>query len=448
MIGAEARIFRYAEETAANPGWQAKELDDSRWPRVTHGFGQKFWKLGPLPKDVDTTAADATLAAIRAVDPAALVEIGGKTYAWTPYAFSWRWGVEGDPGHQGWHGLKENVSDDFIRLGKPQGGHNETVYVAEQAGTRYYLWTTALAAQTTRARVICGGELRPAAVYVNGVAVPDAATDVTLQAGGNPLLLRYDAPGRGHVVVEAVGAPAPGTRTPLAMNWYDRPGLVPLDALPAVAKPACWYRFVAPPGLRAMTLTAYGTVQAWTDGQPVTVTPEPTSAHGAVRYRLSLGSLVPGNAVVALRIEPPRGSYGGAAIPEPIQLDCGNGTTALGDWSQGSALECYSGGAWYRKSVNLSPAQCGSRVVLDLGEVVATAEVRVNGRTAGIRVAPPWKLDITEHVKAGDNRIEILVYNTLANHYLTVPTKYRGNPKSGLLGPVRLEFVPGTPIGE
>ena len=448
MIGAEARIFRYAEESAANPGWQTKELDDSRWPRVTHGFGQKFWKLGPLPKDVDTAAADATLAAIQAVDPAAPVEIGGKRYAWTPYAFSWRWGVEGDPGHQGWHGLKENVSDDFIRLGKPQGGHNETVYVEEQAGTRYYLWTTAFAAQTTQAKIFCGGELRPAAIYLNGVAVPDAAAGVALQAGNNPLLLRYDAPGRGHVVLEAAGAPPPEARTPLAMTWYDRPGLVPLDALPAVAKPACWYRFVAPPGLRAMTLTAHGTVQAWADGQPVTVTPEPSTGNGAARYRLSLGNLVPGNALVALRIEPPRGSYGGAAIPEPIQLDCGIGTAALGDWSQGSVLECYSGGAWYRKSVNLSPAQSGSRVVLDLGEVVATAEVRVNGRQAGIRVAPPWKLDITEYVKAGENRIEILVYNTLANHYLTIPTRYRGNPKSGLLGPVRLEFLEKTTFRE
>jgi hypothetical protein len=232
------------------------------------------------------------------------------------------------------------------------------------------------------------------------------------------------------------------------MTWYDRPGLVPLDALPAVVGPACWYRFVAPPGLRAMTLTTHGTVQGWADGQPVTVTPEPATGHGAVRYRLSLGELVPGNTLVALRIEPPRGSYGGEAIPEPIQLECGIGTAALGDWSQGSTLECYSGGAWYRKSVNLSPAPSGSRVVLDLGEVVATAEVRVNGRQAGIRVAPPWKLDITECVKAGENRIEILVYNTLANHYLTVPTKYRGNPKSGLLGPVRLDFLLGTSIGE
>jgi len=440
MIGAEARIFRYADERAANPGWQAADFDDSSWPRVTHGFGLKFWKLGPLSKELEVATADAALAQLASVDPGVPVEIGGQAYPWTPYAFSWRWGVEGDPGHQGWHGLKENVSDDFIRLGKPQSGHNETVYVEEPAGTRYYLWTSAWAAQATQAKIVCGGERQPAAVYLNGVAVPPTATTVALQAGANPLLLRYDAPGRGHVVLEVVSAPAPTERTPLAMNWYDRPGLVPLDALPAVAKPACWYRFVAPPGLRAMTLTACGAVQAWADGQPVAVTPEPPAGPGPARYRLALPRLVPGQAVVALRIEPSRGAYGGAAIPEPIQLDCGVGRTTLGDWSQGSALECYSGGAWYRRHVQLDAAQIGNRLVLDLGQVVATAEVRVNGQRARIRVAPPWQVDISEYVKPGENRLEILVYNTLANHYLTIPTRYRGSPTSGLLGPVRLEF--------
>ncbi len=51
--------------------------------------------------------------------------------------------------------------------------------------------------------------------------------------------------------------------------------------------------------------------------------------------------------------------------------------------SKGSALACYSGGVWYRKKVTLSPQQVGGRVVLDLGSVVATAEVRVGGQSAG-----------------------------------------------------------------
>jgi hypothetical protein len=113
-----------------------------------------------------------------------------------------------------------------------------------------------------------------------------------------------------------------------------------------------------------------------------------------------------------------------------------------GDWSKAGALECYSGGAWYRRTVPLTAEQVRGRVLLHLGDVVATAEVRVNGRLAGIRVAPPWTVDISEHVQAGENRIEILVYNTLANHYLTIPTRYRGSLRSGLIGPVRLEIRP------
>jgi hypothetical protein len=79
------------------------------------------------------------------------------------------------------------------------------------------------------------------------------------------------------------------------------------------------------------------------------------------------------------------------------------------------------------------------QVTLNLGEVVASAKVRVNGRPAGIKVAPPWALDITPFVKPGTNRIEVLVCNTIANHYTTVPTRYRGSTTSGLLGPVSLE---------
>ncbi|MHC4180420.1 MAG: glycosylhydrolase-like jelly roll fold domain-containing protein, partial [Planctomycetota bacterium] len=427
MIGAEARIFRYAA-------------------RVTYGFGLKFWKLGPLPKSPDVAALDAKLGALKTVDPTVPIEIGGKRYAWMPYAFSWRWGKQGDPGHQGYHGLKENVSDDFIRLGKPRGGHNETLYGAEQAGTRYYLWTAVVVSRPTKARITAGGELKPAAVYLNGVAIADLEAGAALRAGCNPLLLRYDTPGRGHFVLEDPAAQtpritAPKSRTPLSMTWYDRPGVLLMDAMPAVGKPVGWYRFVAPPGLRGMTLTAYGKVQAWADGRPVTIAAEETTARGAVRYRLILDDPIAGKAKVAMRIEPLHGYYGGSAVPEPVQLDCGIGMIARGDWSKGSALECYSGGVWYRENVTLSVPQVGSRVMLDLGRVVATAEVRVNGQLVGVRVAPPWQFDVTEFVKAGENRLEILVYNTLANHYRTVPTRYRGNSESGLMGPVRLKFL-------
>jgi hypothetical protein len=62
----------------------------------------------------------------------------------------------------------------------------------------------------------------------------------------------------------------------------------------------------------------------------------------------------------------------------------------------------------------------------------------VNGQNAGIRVAPPWKLNVSGLLQAGDNDAEVLVFNTLANHYQTIPSHYKGDPASGLFGPVRL----------
>lgn len=441
MIGPEARVFRYRQGDEAGAGWEHADFDDASWPRVTCGFGPKFWKLGPFPADANVFQVERALAALREVRPSTPVQIGGKEYTWSPYAFSWRWGIEGDPGHQGYHGLKENVTDDFIALGKPTEGLNETLYVEEEAGTRYYLWTSVRAAGDMQAHVLTGG-LKPAAVYVNHELLPDSDGPVALKAEANPLLLRFDGPGRGHFVLEQVGAPQPVTRTPLAMRWYDRSGVLRYDVCPANAKPVGWYRFVSAPGLRAMTVTCHGVPQGWADGRPLRVERQQELASGAIQYRLSLDEPVPGVVHVALRIEQERGFYGGAALPEPIQLECGAGLMAAGDWSQGSALECYSGGAWYRKTVTLTADRTQGRVLLNLGDVVATAEVWVNGSKTGVRVAPPWAVDISDVVKVGENHIEILVYNTLANHYLTIPTRYRGPLRSGLLGPVTIETHP------
>ena len=62
------------------------------------------------------------------------------------------------------------------------------------------------------------------------------------------------------------------------------------------------------------------------------------------------------------------------------------------------------------------------------------AEVLVNGKSAGVRIAPPYRFDITDFLKKdGENELRIEVYNTLANFYLAIPTRYGGSPVSGLL---------------
>jgi len=78
---------------------------------------------------------------------------------------------------------------------------------------------------------------------------------------------------------------------------------------------------------------------------------------------------------------------------------------------------------------------------IDLGDLVSSAELRVNGKSAGIKLSPPWKFDITSFAKAGENQIEVLIYNTIANNYTSVPTMYRGEIKSGIFGPVVLKLL-------
>ena len=81
---------------------------------------------------------------------------------------------------------------------------------------------------------------------------------------------------------------------------------------------------------------------------------------------------------------------------------------------------------------------------LDLGRVNSTAEVRVNDRPAGLRMARPYTFDLSGLLREGENTIEVKVRNTLANHYsVGYPTKfvYDGQTVSGLLGPVRLRFL-------
>lgn len=443
MIGPEARIFRHAVESGDAGAWESPTFDDSAWERVTYGYGPQFWVLGPVPADAANDALDAELAKLTHIDPHTPVTLAGTDLHWQPYSFSWRMGLEGDPGHQGWHGLKENVTDHFLCLGKRTSALNEFKYEPELPGGRYYLWTSVTSDQEMTARILASARreddqphasevLTPAAAFLHGVRLDNLDEAVTLRAGPNPMLVRYDQAGRGYFVVrrDRDGAP-PAQRTPLAMTWFDDPSVMPFDVHAGI-KRAEWFRFTAPPGLQAMTVTAQGTVEAWMDGRPM-------RAASPGRFEATTPS-EPAT-LVALRVVPATGVSGGAVFPEPIRLECGPGTGEIGDWSRMGALECYSGGAWYRTTVKLTGLRPQSTYVLDLGNVVATAEVRVNGQVAGIRVAPPWRVDISKQVHAGDNRIEILVFNTLANHYVTIPTNYRGELTSGLLGPVQLEIA-------
>lgn len=97
----------------------------------------------------------------------------------------------------------------------------------------------------------------------------------------------------------------------------------------------------------------------------------------------------------------------------PSTLDIGD----LKPWSglKDKATRHFSGSATYRTTMPLKALKGDERAQLDLGIVANIAEVRINGRKVAVLWTMPFRAEITEHLKAGNNEIEIEVTNTWSN---------------------------------
>lgn len=140
----------------------------------------------------------------------------------------------------------------------------------------------------------------------------------------------------------------------------------------------------------------------------------------------------------------------------------------LEDWTQNKddRIKYYSGTAYYHNNFEIAKikngkreerGERGERVLLNLGNVVAIAKVKVNGITVGGVWTAPYKIDITKALKPGKNELEIKIVNNWINrmigdrqlpeHSRMTWTYYDARDvninlqPSGLTGPVKLEIV-------
>ena len=95
-----------------------------------------------------------------------------------------------------------------------------------------------------------------------------------------------------------------------------------------------------------------------------------------------------------------------------------------------------------------------AKLFLDLGNVRELAEVKVNGKSCGVTWSPPFRVDVTEAVQPGANKLEVEVVNFWPNRIIgdaALPREQRLTRtnvrkltndtrliESGLLGPVTL----------
>jgi hypothetical protein len=209
-------------------------------------------------------------------------------------------------------------------------------------------------------------------------------------------------------------------------------GMLPYDVQKAVnTHPGMrWYRTPVPPGVTAIVPPALqGPYRMILNGQelaPAGGTPiDIRHLRGAEK-----------NTLVIVSQEDDR-------LSSPVEFVSGTTPFSLEAWTK-TALANFSGTAIYEKSFALPESYRGKRLVLDLGRVSSVAEVYVNGRNAGTLVWSPFKLDITEFTKPGENHLKIRLTNTEANARAVGPS-HRILSKidvCGLEGPV--EIVPYT----
>jgi hypothetical protein len=128
----------------------------------------------------------------------------------------------------------------------------------------------------------------------------------------------------------------------------------------------------------------------------------------------------------------------------------------LADWSQHAdeGIKYYSGKATYTNRFEFEPAP-GKRYWLQLNNVVdaGIAAVKLNGEDLGITWTKPFRLEMTDTLKAGQNQLEITLVNTWQNRligdrgkeqqerFTKTNIKIREDWKlrpSGLIGPVEI----------
>ena len=78
--------------------------------------------------------------------------------------------------------------------------------------------------------------------------------------------------------------------------------------------------------------------------------------------------------------------------------------------------------------------------VLDLSDAFETAEVRINGKTAGVKICPPYRYNISGFLRQGDNELHVEVTNTLVREQRDKFSRCIPLEPSGLIGPVQIFY--------
>jgi hypothetical protein len=219
--------------------------------------------------------------------------------------------------------------------------------------------------------------------------------------------------------------------------WLEGPQpdvVLDLPTCPVVTEPVTqWFEWTIPPGARSMRVPLAPDVHAEIS---VEGTEYAMSSDGSV----DLGSTPAPARHATLRVVSRH--LGGGVFTSPVTYQFGPGVFATGSWlSQG--LRSYSGAVQLTQRFAFDQAPPPRNAVLDLGHVRGSVEARLNGELLGQRFISPYRFELGQSLRAGENELQLIITNTLAN-YLSTWSPTRGwSPdqlEAGVFGPVAIQF--------
>ncbi|MEI7423826.1 MAG: glycosyl hydrolase [Prolixibacteraceae bacterium] len=209
-----------------------------------------------------------------------------------------------------------------------------------------------------------------------------------------------------------------------------------------------WYRQQLPPGTQVLKKpNIKGNYTVYVNGNPVSFDKGIVDISGVANKKPS---------ILTISVNATDESCG---MQNPVEVVCGKSEQALVPWSE-MGLGWYSGRGIYTKKVTIPTGsfQKGTRLILNPGQVNYFAEIWVNEKLVTFHPWAPFRTDITDFLKEGENTVSIVVANLLANQATwnildaNIPDKasrwwhqgsiMREKEKlvSGLLGPVSIEI--------
>jgi Glycosyl hydrolases family 2, sugar binding domain. len=245
-----------------------------------------------------------------------------------------------------------------------------------------------------------------AALKAGAKVVPAAAIPDSLRAAAIPANLRFIGDAADLVFVQRL---IDGRTVTFVHNRGETARALAM-ALPGVGGVTRWDAMdgsMAPVSARAVG-QATELPLSLAAGESALLVLDPKAQPAALAPQVPVGSLTLPADGWQLRVE-------GHAMRKPYVHDFG--PAALKDWRQIPELAQFAGTGTYSRSITVDSAWLtkGTKLVLDLGQVHDIATVTINGRSLPTMFSAPFRVDVTDLLRAGKNDLRVAVANVPQN---------------------------------